>query len=272
MFERLRDFENCSKALASFLSDIFFFIPPVKRKTPHKIPEPIKTMKPKLTTCLLALCIWAANSNAQLLYDDFNDGVINTSIWTPSLPFGYSQVFESGGRLNMIGRGGVNTVQSFPTSLDITGRFRFTGQEDHFGLTIRSDLIFANSFQEKAGIRISFQDNSQSLRITEYNTDNSITELAFLSYPLAVNTDYDFRITDDGSTVRLYMMGSSTPAIEGSSSFRAGDKIAIYNREFSISRSELDFISVVPEPSSFLIFGLGALGLWSFRRRASTVN
>lgn len=167
----------------------------------------------------------------------------------------------------MISRGGVNTVQSFPGSLDITGRFRFTGQEDHFGLTIRSDLVFANSFQEKAGIRISFQDNSQSLRITEYNTDNTITELAFLSYALAVNTDYDFRITDDGNRVRLYMMGSGTPAIEGSSSFRAGDRIAIYNREFSISRSELDFISIVPEPSSCLLFGVGALGLWSYRRK-----
>lgn len=214
-------------------------------------------MKNKLCT-LLALAIVSAQASAQL-YDDFNDGTINTSIWNTSLPSGYSQVFESGGRAVMIGRGGLNTVQGFSSNLEITGRFKFTGQEDHFGITIRSDLVFANSFMEKYGLRISFQDNSQSLRITEYNTDNSITELAFLSYSLAVNTDYDFKITDDGNLIQLYMMGAATPTIQASSAFSAGEKISIYNREFSISRTELDFISIVPEPSSFAL--LGGFGL-----------
>src|ERR1051325_3411732 len=229
-------------------------------------------MKTKITIGLLAGFIWTASSSGQLLFDDFNGVSINTAFWTPSLPFGFSQVFESGGRAVMVGRGGLDSLQSFPTSIDITGRFRFTGQEDHFGLTLRSDLVVANAFQEKHGLRISFQENSQSLRITEYNTDNSITELAFLSYPLAVNTDYDFRITDAGNTIRLYMMGSSTPTIEGSSSFRAGDKIAIYNREFSISRSELDFITVVPEPSGVFVFGLVVFGAWQNWRPKSSAS
>jgi hypothetical protein len=230
-------------------------------------------MKTNVTTCLLALCIWATNSNAQLLFDDFNNGMINSSLWTTSLPFGSSQVFESGDRLNMIARGGINTVQPLPTSFEITGRFRFTGQEDHFGITIRSDLAFANSFMEKYGVRVKFSDNGQSLTMLEYNTDNTINTIAALSYPFAANTDYDFRITDDGNNIRLFMGGSLTPAIEASTTFRAGDMMAIYNREFSISRSELDFISVVPEPGTGLIFGLGTVGLFfhrTLRQRSRT--
>ena len=83
------------------------------------------------------------------------------------------------------------------------------------------------------------------MRITEYKTDNSITEIAFLAYPIAVNTDYDFRITDARNTIQLYMMGSARPPVEGSTSFRAAAKISICNRDFSIGRSELDFITVV---------------------------
>jgi hypothetical protein len=217
----------------------------------------------KATVAMLSIALFCVrDSTAQLLYDDFNDGVVNTSIWSTSSPFGHSQIYESDGRAVMIGRGGLDTLQAFPTEIEISGRFRFTGQEDHFGVTIRSDLALTPTFAEKYGLRISFQDNSQSLRITEYDTDSSITELAFLSYALAVNTDYDFRITDDGSTIRLFMNGSGTPAIEGISTFRAGDRISVYNREFSISRSELDYISIVPEPSSSMLFGLGALAFW----------
>jgi len=201
-------------------------------------------LKNKLTLGLVLGLFASVGAKAATLFDDFNDGVIDTNLWAISLPLGVSQAFEAGGRAVVIGRGGFDTKQSFSNSIEVQGRFKFTGTEDHFSVAIRSDLSLTPTFAERRGIVIKFSDNGQSVRIIEYSYTNIVDMVPGKTFTFLGNTDYDFRITDDGTTVRLYMTNSITPILEGSSLFRAGNKISLYNREYSYARSEIDFIDI----------------------------
>ena len=78
---------------------------------------------------------------ALLVFDDFNDGSFSTDKWVAYRPQGSSQVFESGGFLVMQQRGGIDSLNTLPSNIDISGSFRFTGSEDHFGIVIRSGRV-----------------------------------------------------------------------------------------------------------------------------------
>lgn len=101
-------------------------------------------MKTKDSIIIFAACVALTageySTNAQLLFDDFNDSVINTNLWQISLPFAGSQAFETNGRAVMIARGSFDTKQSFPPSIVVRGRFKFSGTEDFFQVALRSDL------------------------------------------------------------------------------------------------------------------------------------
>ena len=133
-------------------------------------------MKTKDSIIIFAACVALTageySTNAQLLFDDFNDSVINTNLWQISLPFAGSQAFETNGRAVMIARGSFDTKQSFPPSIVVRGRFKFSGTEDFFQVALRSDLAIAPAFGERYGIHIKFSDNGQNVRILEYSTTN----------------------------------------------------------------------------------------------------
>lgn len=203
-------------------------------------------MKTKRAILLVLGLMLAIGAKAQLLFDDFNAGAVNSNLWTLSLPFGSSQAFQTNGRAVMIARGAFDAKQSFPTSIEVKGRFKFTGTEDFFQVVIRSDLALAPTYAEKYGIQIKFSDNGQNVRIVEYSPTNIVDIAPLTLFNFVGNTDYDFRITDDGNTVRCYITNSTTPFLEGSSLYRAGNKFSMYNREFGNSRSEVDFIQVNP--------------------------
>src|SRR4051794_5475290 len=78
---------------------------------------------------------------AQLLHDDFSVAQINPATWSLSAPFGVYPTQESG-RAVLVARAGLNTINDTPASIEVKGRFRFAGTEDHFGITLRSDLSY----------------------------------------------------------------------------------------------------------------------------------
>src|SRR6266496_1257918 len=115
-------------------------------------------------------------------------------------PFWGSSVSESGGRGVLIQRGILNSVAALSNSLDIRGRFRFAGSNDHFRIVFRSDQQPIDSFGELGGMII-VMDQGGGVQIGE----SDISSLASIgSFPVGQNQDVDFRITDDGTNVSLF--------------------------------------------------------------------
>ena len=236
-------------------------------------------MKTKITTCLLALCLWGTNSNAQL-YDDFNGSAVNPALWSTFYPsFGNSGITESGGNVRFLNGSALTTVSQFPNPT-ISGRFRISGWEyDRFKVLFRSDGTTIDSHWQTriGGLGVQFTSGanpdygtSQTLQLWNFQTG---TLLATAAPTINMNTFYDFLITDSGSQISVFLNNAPTPVLSFFTSTSYGNYVEFGNREQAAGSGpppyylDLDFVSIVPEPSSFLIFGLGALGFWGYRRK-----
>jgi len=235
-----------------------------------------------LLTAVLAFITWQA-AGQTLLYDDFNGSTINPSLWQASTPFSDSSITENGGSAVFQNRGRLLTTASFPAALDITGRFEFAGSiHDVFRIVTRTDGITSNPWAEfDHGIGFSFSienDSNQTagnVFIVTHGWPGVSTELARGTFPMALNTFYDFRITDDGNNVALYVNDLVNPLLTASDSSVYGNAIGLSNREgggggswiSDGSVTELDWINVseIPEPSGALLMVSG-LGLLLVRR------
>jgi hypothetical protein len=176
------------------------------------------------------------------LHDDFNDTAIDPATWQVSTPFPSSQVTEGNGRVIFVQRGGINTIATFPSGLEVSGRFKFTGTSDDFGIIIRSDLSFLDTtYYERQGIAIGFSQLNNNVNMGAIGQG---VLLGIVSHTFTNNVDTDFRIVDDGFQIRLYLNNSPNPILTRSSTFRKGYKCAIYNREANGTRVELDFITI----------------------------
>ena len=201
-------------------------------------------MKKTILLIFCCLCI-AGICRSQTVRDDFNDNAIDTTVWAVFTPFGSSQVSEAAGRAIFIGRGGLDTLASYPGAVEIKGRFRFAGSLDNFQVHLRSDLSLVGQFADKGGTTILFDQENNIVRIAA--SDGGF--LASRAFAFQANTDVDFRITDDGSTVNVYVGDLVNPYLTGQTSVRQGNKLAFYNREFSFCRVEIDFLQIDGPPT-----------------------
>ena len=222
---------------------------------------------------------------AALFYDDFNDGMIDTGSWQASTPFGDSSITESGGNAVFLDRGRLLSLTSLPTSIDVTGRFTFTGNvRDEFKILTRTDGTTTNPFGEfDLGISFRFQiqddggSTTNNIKIFRHGYPGASPALALGTFGLALNTAYDFRITDNGTDLALYINNLTTPFLTATDSTVIGNRLGIYNREGSGGGSSisdgsvtrLDYVQVVPEPSTALFGALSALVLLLRRNRDS---
>ena len=93
-------------------------------------------------------------------------------------------------------------------------------------------------------------------------------QLATTSANIPSYTSLNYRITDDGYNIAVYLENLSTPILTASTSFAPGNRIA-FNNGYSHNQISIDSIQIVPEPSalSLLVVGLGVV----LRRRRRTV-
>jgi len=206
-------------------------------------------MKISSLTALFALLSAVVPTSAIEITDNFDNGVIDTSLWGISLPFGGSQVQETGGNAVLTGRGGLNTLASFAGPVEIAGSFSFAGALDHFRIVFRSDLAFNSPTMERSGMIVIFAQAGE-VQIGE----SEISSLAIGTFNPAGNVD--FRILDDGTTVNLFVNDAVTPLLTAASSHRTGDKIAFYNREFPFNVLQIDHLQISSVPEA----GLGIVG------------
>jgi hypothetical protein len=173
-----------------------------------------------------------------LLYDDFSSDSINTLLWQPVKPFYDSSITESDGVATFVNRGQLLSVDSFYGPIDIRGRISLTGSTyDIFRIVTRADGISNNPWHELSGIQFSFSmhngdwgEGLGNISIDLLNYPHS-SQLSYGNFPIAPNVYYDFRLTDDGSNVALFLSDLDTPLITASDSSIIGNSLGLYNRE-----------------------------------------
>src|SRR5438477_10361291 len=172
-------------------------------------------------------------AHGQLLHDDFNGTSIDTGLWQTSEPFPGSSITESGGDAIFVNKGRLITVGNYPAPITITGAFSITGaSSDELKLVIRADGTFINDqFGESAnGFIVRFR--SSSFFASDEVSIQEIGGTAFSGWTgtLNLNTEYQFKVVDDGSNISVFFNNASTPTVSLSSTDSSGSKLVLYNR------------------------------------------
>ena len=239
-----------------------------KKVVDYRAKPILKYALPLLITLFTNPTIYAQT----LVSDDFNGSSVNSSIWNTVLPFGQSQISESGGYLTTTGRGILETVAGFSSPYMVSGAVTLNNSFEHFEITLRSNLqtgyqsTDGSFYYELTGVKAEFSADGNQISIQEF-TPTDTTILSQASYSLSIGQTYDFSVTDTGSEIDFAINGVSL--LSAMTTYSTGNQIAFQSREFNDTSSSLDFVSIqaVPEPSSFALVGLGVLSLIGIRRQ-----
>lgn len=223
-------------------------------------------------TLLPLFCFLA--SAAELL-DEFVPDAIDRNNWTVSLPISRSAVVAANGRAVLIARGGLKPNEVFEAPLEIRGRFRFSGSRDQFRIGFRSDLeVFPPA--EPTGVFVGFRQDDNTVGIAEAG----VRFVGNRKFTFQLNVDYDFRITDDGNRIEVFIGDLAVPVVAAATAYRTGNRLIIYNSENSTARTEIDFLQIIGrsgigldratfKEGSFRVDASGTLGA-AFQIEAST--
>ena len=172
-------------------------------------------MSIKHLSFLALACSLTCGAMAQtILSDNFNGSTINSSLWQTSTPFSDSSITEGGGNAIFQNRGRLLSTALLPTYIDVTGSFQFTGNiHDNFEIETRTDGTSSNPYGYfDRGISFGFViqgdlgNTANNIFIDRFNYPTaSDIDLARGTYALSLNTFYNFRITDDGNNLALYI-------------------------------------------------------------------
>ena len=160
-------------------------------------------------------------------------------------------VTETNGHLVLFRRGIVEATGSFPISLDMEGKFRFTGDNDVLSIVFRSDLTATNQF-ERRGLQMALQQATAKIFIISdpFSTSAPPVQGAFT---IVKNQDVRFRIVDHEDVIRLYLDSFLQPLMTLAVTNRRGDRIAIYNANGTAARTALDEFSVHPAGTTLFL-------------------
>ena len=212
-----------------------------------------------------------------VVFDDFSGGSINSSLWSTMTTGPDSSISTSSGNGVFRNRGRLTTIDTFQGS-EINGRLKFTDSpSDSFKTILRTDGTFQNNqYQETAnGIMIEItsssnwdSDATRNVRIIDVVNGNQVQGGLVLS----MNTFYDFRIVDSGSSVSAYVGNLSQPLLTLNTSATYGERISFYNREEIGALNhvtQVDFINIVPEPTSLALSGVAGFLILARRKLRS---
>ena len=201
----------------------------------------------------LVLAGFALAAQSALLRDTFDEQVVDERLWNVVLPITSaprSTVTETNGNLVLFRRGIVEATGAFPASLDMEGKFRFTGDNDALSIVFRSDLTVTNQF-ERRGVQVALQESTAKIFIIRDPFSTSAPPVQG-SFAIAKNQDVRFRIVDHEDVIRLYLDSFLQPLMTLAVTNRRGDRIAIYNANGTAARTALDEFSVHPVGTTLL--------------------
>lgn len=220
----------------------------------------------------LALCLLVSSAlNAQTIVDTFPGNTLNSSNWTASNFPGGSVTVNDG--VTLTHRGRITSAIGFTGPLTITGtvsfpdaneyltiEFRFSGAYDDPGFGSASDGIGMLLGPAIGGVRFHIGSNTGG--------DDPLSA----GFSFTTNTFYNFKITDDGFNVALFVDNLVTPILTTTSAISSGNLVGIYSRE-NVGTSVLSAVSIsaVPEPATWgALAGVGALAFAIIRRKQTT--
>lgn len=235
---------------------------------------------------MLAIAL-AGNSWGQVLFSDSFDGSsVDTTKWDISLPFPDSSVTQANGNLIQRNRGIAFIKQTFGAPYELTGSFVKYTTYGIFGITLRSDGSLSSNehFYEPNGLSIFFWGPAN--RPTPYNEGLGWVDIRESQHgvyvwgtdvPLADEIEHSFKITDNGSSIRIELNGSLL--VDYQTSYSLGTKIGFDNspsRENFGSgpanwegHTEIKSVQVsVPEPSSLSLLLVGGVVALAKRRKS----
>jgi hypothetical protein len=209
---------------------------------------------------------------AQTITDAFPGTVLNTANWTASAFQSGTVTVDNG--LTLTARGRITSAFGFTGPLTITGTVSFPNTNEYLSISFRSSGAYADPVYGSAsdGVGVLFGPALNAVRFHIGDTDGG-SDILNQSFSYTTNTPYNFKITDDGFNIGVYLGDLGTPLFTTTSAVSSGNLVGFYSRE-NIGTSMISTISVtaVPEPSTYAaLAGLAALGLAGTKRRRNTV-
>jgi hypothetical protein len=243
-------------------------------------------MNKTILSLLVAVGLISSASAQVLFQDDFSGFNVDPNNWIVSLPYSGSQAVQNNGYISLINRGTLVSNDLFPQNITISGTFTFNSPYDYLTVTTRSsgNVVDPNLYNERDGISFSFYSpnviaangGGQSMYIVQQPSQQDAGILLAQNNSLSFNpgTQFSYSITDAGTYAEVFIDGNNILSTSLDPSFNPGSHIAIYNREGwqGDSSTTLGAITVtaVPEPSTYALFGIGALALIvAYRRKVA---
>lgn len=234
-------------------------------------------------TISLANSSWGAPV-VTLLSDDFNDGVINLSLWsTNSTANSNSSVSEGGGKLTLQSRGylianvgGLDPVNDGPIRIrgELTLAMASFPDQDFLQVVTRSDATPFGAFGEVQN-GVSFEINGNDfIRISTWQSGVQTFISPFVPLQVDDGDSFFFEAIDDGLHLLLSVSEiggqGATASVSATSNLVLSDLVTFYNRELSTSIAQLDNVEIarVPEASSVLLVSLAGFALLIARSHA----
>ncbi len=226
---------------------------------------------------VLALVMFALAGTTQaatlLLEDDFNDNSLDAAKWnavTTGIPQNPKSVTETNQRIELEGRGHLNTVQQFdPASLPedglrLRGRWTFVSGDDMLQILTRSDGMPAGGYGEtNAGLEFRVQASGVGNTMTISGRGGVGVSSVANAGPLnaLAGETYDFEIHDDGYGLIFSMDQVGGPKQRTvravSTSVMGTNLVSFHNREGG-RRSNLDDV-IIDSPDLIVINDPAAL-------------
>ena len=182
------------------------------------------------------------SSFATVLAEPFTGTTIDPTVWQSIKPFAGSAVVPTTGGVLLTQRGTIVSVNSFPSSITVSGQVSFNSGNEHFNIYLHSDgqIVAGNATAERTGVGCYL--TSDVLSIQQSGSSGAILILTSKPYVMQTGRFYDFTIKANGSSFSLAING--TTELTASSNYAPGNKIVFMNREFTGVTSTLRNVMV----------------------------